>query len=461
MSKFRFASATSFIVLASMIAGCAAPKGDVVSVSGFGGKANGDVGIATKALIALNSNDVPTAIAYAERAVEKTPDDAGFRALLGNAYFAGGRFASAESAYKDSLTIYAAQPQVVLKLALAHIAQGENADAVRLLESGRGMLDPADFGLALALAGNPAEAIPVLETSARVPNADPRVRQNLALAYALAGDWTQAKIVAAQDVPADQLDGRIQQWMQLAKPAKVSDQVAALTGITPAAVDPGQPTRLAYRQPETRQAEAAPAPVPAPQPQVAEYAPSPPPPVQVAEAAPVPQFAEAPLAPVEAAPPLPPPAPEPAPAVAEAPDPAPAPEFVAASAPEAVYSPPVRKPAAPKASRGSISVKLPPVRKAALRRGNSKVVMQLGAYRSPQHVTAGWNRLTQRYPALRAYLPLRARFDSPKGTFWRLSVQGFATQREAIARCQLLKSRGGACFVRNVAGDSPVQIASR
>ena len=44
---------------------------------------------------------VPTAIDLAERAVAKTPDDAGFRALLGNAYFAGGRFASAEAAYKD------------------------------------------------------------------------------------------------------------------------------------------------------------------------------------------------------------------------------------------------------------------------------------------------------------------------------------------------------------------------
>ena len=99
MSKFRFASAASFIVLASVIAGCAAPKGDAVSASGFGGKANGEIGLATKALMALNSNDVPAAISYAERAVEKTPDDAGFRALLGNAYFAAGRFASAEAAF--------------------------------------------------------------------------------------------------------------------------------------------------------------------------------------------------------------------------------------------------------------------------------------------------------------------------------------------------------------------------
>jgi cell division septation protein DedD len=88
-------------------------------------------------------------------------------------------------------------------------------------------------------------------------------------------------------------------------------------------------------------------------------------------------------------------------------------------------------------------------------------VMQLGAYKSPQYVNAAWSQLTQKYPALRSYLPLRARFDSPKGTFYRLSVQGFANQREALARCELLKSRGGNCFVRGFAGDAPVQVASR
>ena len=87
--------------------------------------------------------------------------------------------------------------------------------------------------------------------------------------------------------------------------------------------------------------------------------------------------------------------------------------------------------------------------------------MQLGAYRQPQYVNAAWTTLTQRYPALRAYLPMRARFDSPKGTFWRLSIQGFGSEREALARCQLLKSRGGNCFVRTQAGDAPVQMAMR
>jgi predicted Zn-dependent protease len=87
----RFGSTISFIALASLTAGCASPQSHVTS-AGFGGRANGEVGLATRALAALNSNNVPMAIDYAQRAVAATPNDAGFRALLGSAYFAGGRF---------------------------------------------------------------------------------------------------------------------------------------------------------------------------------------------------------------------------------------------------------------------------------------------------------------------------------------------------------------------------------
>ena len=88
-------------------------------------------------------------------------------------------------------------------------------------------------------------------------------------------------------------------------------------------------------------------------------------------------------------------------------------------------------------------------------------VVQLGAYRSRERVGAAWAAITKRYPALRAYAPMTARFNSPKGVVYRLAIKGFDSQQEAINRCGLLKSRGGACFVRSVAGDVPVQMASR
>jgi Flp pilus assembly protein TadD len=452
----RFAPAVSAIAVASMIAGCTASQ----QKTGFGARADENVGLATRAMIALDANQVPTAIDFAERAVEHTPNDAGFRALLGNAYFAAGRFASAEAAYKDSLTLNSNQPQVILKLALVETALGKKDEAVAFLRAGQSVLDPSNYGLALALAGDRDEAIQQLDTAARQPGADATVRQNLALAYALAGDWAEAKTIAAQDVPADQLDSRIHQWMQLASPKSPAYQVAALVGVTPAAVDGGEPVRLALRRTDTMMASATPSPkaapvavaAPAPAPQLAQAAPQP-------VAAPQPKFVEAVAAPA--------PAPQAEPAVV----PAPAPKSIVAEAesiasvPLAMISSAAHRAAAQVASlmprkAAPVARPKPPRIAAAARRGNPNVVMQIGSYGSPQQVSTGWSRLTQRFPALRAYLPLRARFDSPKGTFWRLSVQGFGTEREAIARCEALRSRGGRCFVRGAAGDKPVQIAS-
>jgi len=474
--SIRSSRTVSAFLLASMLAGCATPQ----AKTGFGGRTDADLGAATKALLALNANDTATAIDFAEKAVAKNPDDAGFRALLGNAYFKAGRFASAEAAYKDALTLYSNQPQVILKLALVETALGKNDQAVAFLEAGRGVLDASNYGLALTLAGHASDAIPVLEAAAREQGADATVRQNLALAHALAGDWTEARTIAAQDVPANQLDSRIHQWMQLASPKKASDQVAALTGVTPAASDQGQPVRLALRRTDTMMAQAAPAPK-APK-YVAVSAP-------VADSAPV----------IEAAPPAQQtPVAMPRPQLAEIAQPPAAPQFVddvAIPAPQLDAVPAVAvAPVAPKPALNPIvaeaSLPLPVAMLAAAARevptvvkafmpkkpavavhhakarpvvrprvGPGDAIVQLGSYRSPQSVDVAWNKLTKRHPALRAYLPLRAKFNSPKGTFYRLSIQGFDNQREAIARCQLLKSRGGQCFVRPFAGDAPVQIA--
>ena len=174
---------------------------------------------------------------------------------------------------------------------------------------------------------------------------------------------------------------------------------------------------------------------------------------------PSPQFAEAIAAPV--------PAPQLAPAVAVA---APAPASLVDEASGIASATTAMLATAAHKAEATVAAFLPkkaPAAKpkarhfaAAVHANSAGVVMQIGSYRSPQQVSAGWAHLTQRYPALRAYLPLKARFNSPNGTFWRLSVQGFGNERDAIARCNALKSRGGHCFVRGLAGDAPVEIAS-
>ena len=88
-------------------------------------------------------------------------------------------------------------------------------------------------------------------------------------------------------------------------------------------------------------------------------------------------------------------------------------------------------------------------------------MVQLGAYSNPNSVLVAWNNKAHRFHSLAAYTPMSARFASPKGTFYRLSVKGFGSINEAMALCSSVRHSGGSCFVRNVAGDTPVQIASR
>ena len=446
----------SAAVIAAMLAGCASTSSNKVVTKGLGGRSNADLGLATRALAALNSDKVGEAIVLAERAVEKTPRDAGFRTLLGNAYFAAGRFRSAEQAYKDALSIYPNQPQALLRLALVQIAQGEGAEALEFLSAGQDVLDPADLGLAMALAGRAQDAVALLDQAARARGADARVRQNLALAYALAGDWQQARIVASQDVPAAELEGRLQQWMALASPAKPSDQVAALIGVSPALADPGQPVQLALVKDDVRQAEVA---APAPQPE----------PISVAAAYPPiaePQPVESRIAQVEAAlaPPVQFPAePEPAFVAAVPAPPPPNPLRVAAASPaEAPLALVETARQMLPVVRAEVAAKRAKVRRAsAPAQGKSPAVLQLGAYNSPGRVLMAWDSAAKRFKGLRDYAPMSARFDGPRGTVYRLSVKGFASRAEATSLCESLRRSGGSCFVRNAAGDRPIQLASR
>ncbi len=477
VKSLRLGAALSAMGMIGALTACATPGARHHNrASIFGDKVDSsNIGVATRAQAAMEKGDHATAISLAERAVGNTPSDAGFRALLGNAYFSGGRYASAESAYRNSLSLIPNQPQVVLKLALVTIAQGKHDAAIADLNNARNLLDPSDYGLALALAGQPAAAINVLDDAARQVGADARVRQNLALAHALTGDWTMARTVASQDVAADQLDSRIQQWMTFTKPAKASDQVASLTGFAPAAADPGQPVRLALNRPKTdvRLAQADPVAI---APVVSEPVEAPPPLVEEpasVEAAAV-DLAPEPEAVVSN---------EEAPAVdlpAEVVEPAP-PVAVAAAAPVAVveqaraYAEAVAAPviqasiprnAVRKASaRPGLSPRAAslhdarlPVRRAAF--GGSRSVVQLGAYSSRAGVSAAWAKLAAKYPALRGYAPATARFDGPKGTVYRLSVSGFESGNNAKSMCSSLKTKGGACFVRSVAGDAPIRLAS-
>lgn len=436
MKSYRLSTALTAVSLIAVVAGCAGPGNRIGRASMFGGKVNsGELPLASKAQMALATNDVAAAIPLAELAVERSPQDAGFRALLGNCYLAAGRFASAEAAYRDALSIYVNQPQVVLKLALVQIAQGKNDEAKLLLAESRGMIEASDTGLALALAGDPQAAVALLEPAARQVGADARTRQNLALAYAFAGDWMQARTIAAQDVPADQLDTRIQQWMALSQPTNRSDQVAAFIGVQPVASDPGQPVRLALRKgDEVKQVAAEP---------IGEV------PAGLTSTATV----ELQQMPVAAEP-----QPEPV-AVAAAEPIAPPPAYIAPEPAALTEARPALSPAAVR-----LSDPLPTLRKAAAPRaanGKSRAVVQIGAYSSRERIAFAWNKVSGKHGSLKRYTPVTARFTGGEGVVYRLSVKGFESDRDAVNLCNALKRAGAACFVRTVSGDAPVQFASR
>lgn len=452
--SIRIGTALTALSVAGLLSGCATSGSRLADRSPALGKADkSNVGLASRAIAALDKGDYATAIAFAERAVEHSADSAQFRALLGNAYFAAGRFASAESAYRDSLSLQSDQGAVVLKLALVSVGQGKNNEAIALLQSAQAILDPADHGLALALAGRPEDAALLLDSAARQTGADARVRQNLALAHALAGDWTMARTVAQQDLAPDQVEARLQQWMAFAKPARPSDQLAALTGFSPAAADPGQPVRLALNREAPRLAANVVAPVAAPaaaEPRVPVYE------TPVASAP-----AEAPQARIAAAPVMveeaPPEVTIPAVAIAAAvPAFVPPAPFVEASAEQ-----PVRVAPAPSFRPRAVAAKAKP-RQAALRPFKAGgAVVQLGAFANRSNVENAWSFFAAKHPSLRNYSPTTARFNAGASTVYRLSVGGFSSSREAQSYCASLKRSGASCFVRSSGGDQPVRLALR
>jgi len=195
-----------------------------------------------KAAIAKGRGD--KAVALAEAAVLADPQGGESRALLGAAYIEAGRFASAATAFSDAMQLGDTSGRTVLTYSLTLSALGRYAEAQTLLARYERNLDAADYGLAITLAGSPQQGIETLSDALRYGENSPKLRQNLAYAFALKGDWRSARLIAAQDLSADKLDARLGEWAQMAMPEMAIQRVAALLGVTPKA-DTGQPVELA------------------------------------------------------------------------------------------------------------------------------------------------------------------------------------------------------------------------
>ncbi|MEP9357441.1 SPOR domain-containing protein [Sphingomonas sp. KR3-1] len=404
---------------------------------------------------AIAKRKAADAVAHAEAAVANDPQNGDYRALLGQAYLLSGRFASANQALGDALTLNPGNGSVALNLVLAKIAGGDWAGARAMLQSHQDSIPASDRGLAFALAGDPVTAVQILEPAARAEDANAKTRQNLALALALSGRWAEAKQVASVDVAPDQVNDRMLQWVNFARPTNAYDQVAALLGVTPVQ-DGGQPQRLALAQQNVMLAAAATQPVqtvPTQDP-VDTYMPGVPAGAQAAAAEAAPAVAAA-AAPVEVA------------AAAEA-------NPVAGTNAGVVFGPraevvqavPVAAVRAP-VPVAAVGARAPRVAIVSAKPAKGNFYVQLGAYANPAVAKDAWGRFGNRVPALSGQTPYGAKVSTKAGNFYRLSVGGY-DRSGADALCRQVKAGGQTCFVRTGAGDAlaswvkpGVRVASR
>lgn len=418
--------------------------------------------------VALQKGKVSEAIAHAEAAVLAEPRNAAYRAMLGAAYMESGRFLSARTSFDDALTLGDDSARTALGFALASIGSGDNGAALEVLEDWQDDIPAADLGLALALAGNTPQAVHILSNAVRGGDNTPKTRQNLAYALALNGNWAGARIMAAEDVPLDQLDARMARWGEMAGPDQAQTRVASLLGTT-AVADGGQPAALAlanHPSHEQLAAEAAahapPVPEAAPQ-QIAEAGSELPALVADATSQPAAELAIA-------TPPVAPPADfqsafaSPAPAAVtpmqmmEA-----AAEFV--SRPVVQQTPTRLGAADPAPAKASPRVASRSAEQAAAVGGSHLV--QLGSFSSEAGARRAWGIYAKRYPQLSDHQMVITRAVVRGKTYFRVSAGGMA-RAEATGICSAVKRSGEGCHAwaegRPMRGatDSPaIRMASR
>lgn len=200
---------------------------------------------AGKAEDMLAKGNYSKAIEHAEAAVLGDPRNGAYRAVLGAAYLEAGRFSSAAASFQDAIDLGDNSPRTALSLALALTADGKHAAATSLLNEWEGTIGEGDLGLAYALAGSPERGIHILTNALRNGENTPKIRQNLAYSFALAGRWKEARLMASEDISGDKVGDRMEEWAAQAHPELYRTRVASLLSVPAAISDPGQPVQLA------------------------------------------------------------------------------------------------------------------------------------------------------------------------------------------------------------------------
>jgi len=142
-----------------------------VKAANSGGGARAYRGL-SKAQLYLNQTGL--AVETARRAVQIDPEDPESRSVLGVAMDVHGDHQGAISIYADAITRFPGSMSIL-----------------------------SNYGLSMIMAGDMEEGTRMLEDVVRDPRATARDRQNLALAYALGGDFDRGGALAAIDLDVD------------------------------------------------------------------------------------------------------------------------------------------------------------------------------------------------------------------------------------------------------------------
>ncbi|PZT89907.1 MAG: SPOR domain-containing protein [Citromicrobium sp.] len=397
---------------------------------------------AAKAEAALEKGRGDVAVRHAEAAALATPRDASARVLLGNAYLEAGRFQSAAQAFQDAITLGDTSPRTGISLALARIGMGDQDGAFSTLNEWESSLDPADFGLAIALAGDPQRGIYVLSDALRSGQNTPKVRQNLAYAYALAGQWREARLMVAEDVPANDVGARMAEWGAIAHPGYFQMRVAKLLGVD-VAPDTGQPEMLALsNHPDVPM-------------MAAEAASAMPSDFALAGELPAIGHGDVPLDEGDAL-------------QADAGLTGGAIRFVSN---EVVQAIPRRSMPTPQSNSTTLAKVAPAPRKRTEEPGfvfaKGDYIVQLGSYYSMSDAQAAWKMFQKRYPQLREAERHITKARVKGKMYYRVAAAGFA-RNSAQSMCASVKGKGGGCLAyassRPLPGTldgKPIRVASR
>ena len=361
---------------------------------------------------ALAEKDYERALTQAEELVAAAPQEGAYRALLGRTYLANGRYGSARTAFQDAMTLGNRDVRTIVSLSLTEVGLGSARSARNLLADHIEDLPAADYGLAMAIAGNAEEGVRALVEAVHQPEATAQTRQNLAYALALGGAWAQARLIAGQDLSAKEAERRISEWSRV---GDEQQRVIAMLGVSPRSNDSGLPARLALH------VEPAP--------------------VQLAEAGLVAQArADLPaLTPAE-------------PPSAMAADEAPAVQAGSAQLVAASHVPmheareEFRRGETPVSAPARATLSIPgatPTRPAV-----SDWVIQLGAFDSAPIAHAKWRQISRQQPQLGAYQEVFSQTTVHGRLFHRLAIRGFQDRNAALATCRSLSAANQSCFVR-------------